>query len=157
MYLELSKGYLQVVGRPDLFGWIAVFENPALLHIGKYLDIFFLNPQSQLDKKSNTKRQSKILGMPKLLDANNAGTTDSKDCTLILTEGDSAKALAVSGLGVVGRDHYGVFPLRGKILNVRDATHKQVSSLSKVKICRATFFAPWPCKNSVTLSLTQLE
>jgi len=45
---------------------------------------------------------------------------------LVLTEGDSAKALAVSGLGVVGRDHYGVFPLRGKLLNVRDATSKQV-------------------------------
>lgn len=33
-------------------------------------------------------------------------------CTLILTEGDSAKSLAISGLSIVGRDHYGVFPLR---------------------------------------------
>lgn len=48
------------------------------------------------------------------------------NCTLILTEGDSAKSLAVSGLGVVGRDNYGVFPLRGKLLNVREATHKQI-------------------------------
>ena len=48
------------------------------------------------------------------------------DCTLILTEGDSAKTLAVSGLGVVGRDKYGVFPLRGKLLNVREASYKQV-------------------------------
>ena len=47
-------------------------------------------------------------------------------CTLILTEGDSAKTLAVSGLSVVGRDRFGVFPLRGKLLNVRDASHKQV-------------------------------
>lgn len=45
---------------------------------------------------------------------------------MILTEGDSAKSLAVSGLGVIGRDRYGVFPLRGKILNVREASHKQV-------------------------------
>jgi DNA topoisomerase-2 len=45
-------------------------------------------------------------------------------CTACL--GDSAKALAVSGLGVVGRDHYGVFPLKGKVLNVREATHKQI-------------------------------
>ena len=44
------------------------------------------------------------------------------DCTLILTEGDSAKALAVAGLSVVGRERYGVFPLRGKPLNVRNAT-----------------------------------
>lgn len=55
-----------------------------------------------------------------------AGGKHSSECTLILTEGDSAKSLAVSGLGVIGRDRYGVFPLRGKILNVREATHKQV-------------------------------
>jgi DNA gyrase/topoisomerase IV subunit B len=59
-------------------------------------------------------------------DANNAGGKKSKDCTLILTEGDSAKSLAVSGLGVVGRDNYGVFPLKGKLLNVREATFSQV-------------------------------
>ena len=41
------------------------------------------------------------------------------ECTLTLTEGDSAKALALSGLEALGRDHYGVFPLRGKCLNIR--------------------------------------
>ena len=51
-------------------------------------------------------------GIPKLDDANDAGTKASEDCTLILTEGDSAKALAVAGLSVVGRNRYGVFPLR---------------------------------------------
>ena len=50
----------------------------------------------------------------------------SDRCTLILTEGDSAKTLAVAGLGVIGRDDYGVYPLRGKLLNVRDAAHKQI-------------------------------
>ncbi|KAF4029977.1 DNA gyrase/topoisomerase IV subunit A [Phytophthora infestans] len=50
----------------------------------------------------------------------------SKDCTLILTEGDSAKTVAVGGLAVVGRDYYGVFPLRGKMLNVREASHSQI-------------------------------
>lgn len=59
-------------------------------------------------------------------DANDAGSRNSIQCTLILTEGDSAKTLAVSGLSVVGRDRFGVFPLRGKLLNVRDASHKQV-------------------------------
>jgi DNA topoisomerase-2 len=67
-----------------------------------------------------------VQGIPKLDDANDAGTKNSSDCTLILTEGDSAKALAISGLSVVGRDRYGVFPLRGKLLNVRDATHQQI-------------------------------
>uniref|UniRef100_H2Z119 DNA topoisomerase 2 n=1 Tax=Ciona savignyi TaxID=51511 RepID=H2Z119_CIOSA len=79
--------------------------------------------QSQLQKKSAGK-SNKLKGVPKLDDANDAGTKHSMDCTLILTEGDSAKTLAVSGLSVVGRDK-GVFPLRGKLLNVRDASHKQ--------------------------------
>ncbi len=75
---------------------------------------------------SNIKRSSRLLGIEKLEDANLAGTKDFKDCTLILTEGDSAKALALSGIEVVGRDKYGVFPLRGKVLNVRGAKDSQI-------------------------------
>ena len=70
------------------------------------------------------KKKSKLLGIPKLEDANDAGGKNSKDCTIILTEGDSAKSLALAGIEVVGRDKYGVFPLRGKFLNVREASHK---------------------------------
>ena len=80
----------------------------------------------QMMKKSDGVKTSRISGIVKLEDANNAGSRKGKDCTLILTEGDSAKALAVSGLGVVGRDDYGVFPLRGKLLNVRDASLDQI-------------------------------
>ena len=65
--------------------------------------------------------------MPKLEDANLAGGAQAASCTLIVTEGDSAKALAVSGLSIVGRDRYGVFPLRGKVLNVRDASPAQLA------------------------------
>ncbi len=43
-----------------------------------------------------------------------------------MTEGDSAKSLAVAGLSILGRDKYGVYPLKGKLLNVRDATHQQL-------------------------------
>ena len=78
-------------------------------------------------KKSDGAMRSKIAGIPKLDDANRAGTADSGKCTLIITEGDSAKTLAVAGLSVVGRDHYGVFPLRGKCKNVRDASVKQLT------------------------------
>jgi DNA topoisomerase-2 len=82
--------------------------------------------QTELNKVCNKTKTVKLKGIPKLEDANNAGTKNSIDCTLILTEGDSAKSLAVSGLGVVGRDKYGVFPLKGKVLNVREATPKQI-------------------------------
>jgi DNA topoisomerase-2 len=81
--------------------------------------------QSEL-KKTDGARKSKITGIPKLDDANAAGTSKSHKCTLILTEGDSAKTLAVAGISVVGREFYGVFPLRGKCKNVRDASVKQL-------------------------------
>jgi DNA topoisomerase-2 len=79
-------------------------------------------------KKSDGARKSKITGIPKLDDANKAGTAQSGKCTLIVTEGDSAKTLAVAGLSVVGRDYYGVFPLRGKCKNVRDSSVAQLTS-----------------------------
>ncbi|XP_078520094.1 DNA topoisomerase 2-beta isoform X2 [Lissotriton helveticus] len=88
--------------------------------------------QTQLNKKCSSVKHSKIKGIPKLDDANDAGGKHSLDCTLILTEGDSAKSLAVSGLGVIGRDRYGVFPLRGKILNVREASHKQIMENAEI-------------------------
>ena len=77
-------------------------------------------------KKTDGSKKSKITGIPKLDDANWAGSAKSEQCTLIVTEGDSAKALAVAGLSVVGRDKYGVFPMRGKCKNVREASVKQI-------------------------------
>jgi DNA topoisomerase-2 len=68
-----------------------------------------------------------------LSDANNAGTKKASDCTLILTEGDSAKTLAIAGLSVVGRDNFGVFPLRGKLLNVREAKHDQIMKNEEIQ------------------------
>ncbi|CAK0829494.1 unnamed protein product [Prorocentrum cordatum] len=80
-----------------------------------------------------TKNTTRVMGIPKLEDANDAGGRNSADCTLILTEGDSAKSLAVAGLSVIGRDKYGVFPLKGKVLNVRDANFKQVTGNTEIQ------------------------
>lgn len=66
-------------------------------------------------------------------DANQAGRKDAERCTLIVTEGDSAKSLADAGLSEIGRDYYGVFPLRGKFLNVRDANTKQIMSNREIQ------------------------
>ena len=77
-------------------------------------------------KKTDGKKKS-MIDVPKLEDARNAGSKNSSECRLILTEGDSAKSYAISGFGIIGRDKYGVFPLRGKLLNVRNA------SLDKIK------------------------
>jgi DNA topoisomerase-2 len=81
--------------------------------------------------KTDGKKLSRII-VPKLDDANFAGTKESVSCTLILTEGDSAKTMAISGLSVIGRDKYGVFPLRGKILNVKDATLQKISDNNEI-------------------------
>ena len=70
--------------------------------------------------------------------ANFAGTKYNKDCTLIVCEGLSAKTFCVQGIneGVAGltgkgRDYFGIYPLRGKILNTR----KKLTSSS---ICKNT-------------------
>jgi DNA topoisomerase-2 len=81
--------------------------------------------------KTDGKKVNKII-VPKLDDANLAGTKDSSKCTLILTEGDSAKTTAIAGLSVIGRDHYGVFPLRGKIMNVKDVTYQKISENAEI-------------------------
>ncbi len=81
--------------------------------------------------KTDGKKTARVL-IPKLDDANRAGTKDSQLCTLILTEGDSAKTMAIAGLSVIGRDYYGVFPLRGKILNVKDANLKKIAENEEI-------------------------
>ncbi|KAG4306544.1 hypothetical protein PORY_000532 [Pneumocystis oryctolagi] len=86
----------------------------------------------QLMKKTDGSKKIRITGLPKLEDANKAGTKEGHKCTLILTEGDSAKSLAMSGIGVVGRDYFGVYPLRGKLLNVREASHEQISKNAEI-------------------------
>ncbi|KAI8620983.1 DNA topoisomerase [Chytriomyces sp. MP71] len=86
----------------------------------------------QAMKKTDGHKRSRISGITKLDDANNAGTKSGSQCTLILTEGDSAKSLAVSGLAVVGRDNFGVFPLRGKLLNVREAASSQILNNAEI-------------------------
>jgi DNA topoisomerase-2 len=75
--------------------------------------------------KSDGNKRSRISN-DKLIDANWAGTKRGHECTLILTEGDSARGLAVAGRAVLDPDRIGVFPLRGKMLNVRDAALEQI-------------------------------
>ena len=84
-------------------------------------------------KKTDGKKVLSLRGIPKLEDANKAGTKQSIKCSLILTEGDSAKAFAMAGLGIVGRNLYGVFPLKGKLLNVREASPKQLLENEEIK------------------------
>ncbi|KAK7432371.1 DNA topoisomerase 2 [Neonectria magnoliae] len=82
--------------------------------------------------KSDGNKRSRISNA-KLVDANLAGTRRGHECTLILTEGDSAKGLAVSGRAILDPDRIGVFPLRGKMLNVRDASIDQITKNQEIQ------------------------
>jgi DNA topoisomerase-2 len=100
--------------------------------------------ESQVLKKTDGVKKARILDIPKLDDAHWAGTKKGDQCTLILTEGDSAKAMAVAGISVIpnGHDLYGIYPLRGKLLNVRDkddldvAQNKEICDIKKILALR---------------------
>ena len=89
-------------------------------------------------KRTDGSKKKTLRGMAKLVDALWAGTAKSTECTLILTEGDSAATSAIAGLSVVGRESWGVFPLKGKMLNVRDvsadkfAKNEELTAIKKI-------------------------
>ena len=85
-----------------------------------------------LDADKGKKKTGKIRGIDKLDEANKAGTSEALKCTLILTEGDSAKTLAIDGISEVGRDYFGAYALRGKVLNVRDIPFKKISDNKEI-------------------------
>lgn len=64
--------------------------------------------------------------------ANNEGGTKGHECTLILVEGLSAKTYASWGIqrgafGKQGRDWFGIYALRGKVLNCRNSKPLTIS------------------------------
>lgn len=83
-------------------------------------------------KKTDGSKSKRIRGIPKLNDANMAGSKESEDCTLILCEGDSAKSGIVSGLSANDRNYYGVFPMKGKLFNVRGETIKRITENAEI-------------------------
>ncbi len=82
--------------------------------------------ENKAAKKTDGTKRKNIKGIPKLDDANWAGTDKSHLCALILTEGDSAKTAAISGLTSDHKNMYGLFPLKGKVMNVRGETSKKI-------------------------------
>ena len=83
-------------------------------------------------KKTDGAKSSTLRGVPKLMDANYAGTSKSPQCTLILCEGDSAKAGIVSGLSKEDRNFIGVFPLKGKLINTRDILQTKINNNQEI-------------------------
>jgi DNA topoisomerase-2 len=94
--------------------------------------------ENRLAKKTDGAKTKTIRGIQNFIDANFAGTENSKECTLILCEGLSALSGIVSGLSSSDRNIIGVYPLKGKVLNVRGelskkiAENKEIADLKKI-------------------------
>ena len=94
--------------------------------------------ESRLAKKTDGSKTKTIRGIANLIDANFSGTAQSKDCILILCEGLSALSGIVSGLTSSDRNTIGIYPLKGKLLNVRGeqiakiSANKEITELKKI-------------------------
>jgi DNA topoisomerase-2 len=88
--------------------------------------------ETKAAKKSDGIKSRSVKGIPKLDDANWAGTEKSKECMIIFCEGDSAKTGVISGLTSEDRNTIGVYPLKGKVMNVRGETVKKISENKEI-------------------------
>ena len=88
--------------------------------------------ENKAAKKTDGTKTKSIRGIPKLIDANYAGTDKSGQCTIVLCEGDSAKAGIVSGLSKDDRNFIGVYPMKGKLFNIRGETQKRISENKEI-------------------------
>ncbi len=88
--------------------------------------------ENKAAKKTDGTKSKHIRGIPKLIDANWAGTDKSRQCVIIFCEGDSAKAGIVSGLSSEDRNIFGVYPMKGKIMNVRGETTKKITDNKEI-------------------------
>ena len=111
----------------------AFIEKIAKLGImDKAVDLTTFKENKVHAKKTDGSKSKSIRGIPKLVDANFAGTAKSQLCTLILCEGDSAKAGVISGLSKEDRNIFGVYPMKGKLFNVRGETTKRISENKEI-------------------------
>lgn len=92
----------------------------------------FLDMKEQYDtKKEIVKHKIKI---SKLDDAKKAGTSESEKCIMFFSEGDSAAASVIAGISSVPNpDYFGVFPLKGKPLNVRGMELSKIRDNDEIK------------------------
>jgi DNA topoisomerase-2 len=88
--------------------------------------------ETKAAKKTDGTKSRSVKGIPKLDDANWAGTDKSGNCMIIFCEGDSAKTGIISGLTSEDRNTIGVYPLKGKVMNVRGENVKKVSENKEI-------------------------
>ena len=87
---------------------------------------------SKMAKKTDGSKTRNVRGINNFIDANHSGTIKSKDCILILCEGLSALSGIVSGLTSEDRNTIGIYPLKGKLLNVRGEQVKKITDNKEI-------------------------
>jgi len=88
--------------------------------------------ENKAAKKTDGTKCKTIRNIPKLVDANYAGTNKSNECILILCEGDSAKSGIISGLSREDRNIIGVYPMKGKMFNIRGENISKISENKEI-------------------------
>jgi DNA topoisomerase-2 len=88
----------------------------------------------EASKTDGAKRST--VKVPKLDDAPLAGGSRSSECVLLLTEGDSARSSVLAGLSATDRSKYGVFPLKGKLLNTLDCAAAKVNANKEIAMLK---------------------
>jgi DNA topoisomerase-2 len=88
--------------------------------------------ENKLAKKTDGSKTKTIRGIANFIDANFSGTERSKDCVLVLCEGLSALSGIVSGLSSEDRNTIGIYPLKGKLLNVRGEATKKIAENKEI-------------------------
>jgi DNA topoisomerase-2 len=91
-----------------------------------------LKETTKASKKTGGIKKKNIIGIPKLNDANLAGTSRSNECSIIFCEGDSAKTGVMSGLSAQDKDTIGVYPLKGKVMNVRGEQQSKINDNKEI-------------------------
>ena len=103
-----------------------------LQEVSKILDEKYL----KLFKAKGGSKTANVYLKAKEEDANEAGKTRALECTLWICEGDSASSYLVTLFKYLpgGRDLNGILPIRGKLLNVINASYQQLSSNRELEL-----------------------
>lgn len=134
VYRSQCKNYLSTT--PANFGSVCELPDSFVSKLTKSgltaaMESFVKNKEKKVLNATDGRKSSKVK-VAKLHDAAKAGTRDSPSCTLFVCEGDSALTMLLSGLKSSDRDHCGCFPLKGKLLNIRDASAAQVAANAEI-------------------------
>lgn len=123
--------------------WIKILDT-AVKKILKWNFIFLLEEKllSKVDRALSRKEGKKRLNFGKNADdANEAGTKNGHLCTGYITEGGSAKTFAVRGISSIpnGWDYNGAIAIKGKFLNVQNASVREINKNVEVQLLKSFF------------------